>query len=152
MSNLLDPGTRAVMEARVRRLRPDSPRLWGRMTPHQTVCHLSDAFKISLDEREVAPLQRAFKPLLRFIALRLPLPWPRGRIQTVPEADQGAGGTPPTEFTGDVAELLALIERFAAARPDQRCATHPIFGPMTADLWGRWGFRHLDHHLRQFGI
>jgi Protein of unknown function (DUF1569) len=28
---------------------------------------------------------------------------------------------------------------------------HPIFGPMTAKDWMRWGYLHADHHLRQFG-
>ena len=151
MSTLLDASTRAAVTARLRRLRPDSVRVWGQMTPHQALCHLSDAFKMSLNEREAAPVNRAFKPLVRFVALRVPLQWPRG-IKTVPEAEQGARGTPPTEFMRDLAELLTLIERFAAARPEHLCPTHPIFGPMTAELWGRWAYRHLDHHLRQFGI
>jgi hypothetical protein len=28
---------------------------------------------------------------------------------------------------------------------------HPLFGPLTRAEWGRWGLRHADHHLRQFG-
>jgi len=122
------------------------------MTSHQAVCHLSDAFKMALNERRAAPVHNAFAPVIRFIALRLPLPWPRGRIKTVPEAEQGVGGTPPAEFARDRAELIALIERFGAARPDQLCGTHPIFGPMRSEHWGRWGYRHADHHLRQFDL
>jgi hypothetical protein len=151
MSTLLNNDVRVTLTARVRQLRPDSVRQWGRMTPHQAICHMCDAFKMSLNEREVAPVKGTFKPVLRFVALRLPLRWPRG-IQTVPEAEQGAGGTPPTEFERDRAELLSLIERFGSARPEQLCRSHPMFGSMTAQLWGRWAYRHMDHHLRQFGI
>jgi hypothetical protein len=152
MSNLLDAGASREMETRVRTLRSDSARRWGRMTPHQAVCHLNDSFKLALDERPVAPAIGPFAPLLKFIALRVPLPWPKGRIRTLPEAEQGVGGTPPVDFEQDKAELLSLLSRFCCARPEQYCVTHPLFGPMTAKLWGRWAYLHLDHHLRQFGV
>jgi hypothetical protein len=29
---------------------------------------------------------------------------------------------------------------------------HPIFGPMSDAAWLRWGYLHMDHHLRQFGV
>ena len=152
MISLLDPPTRARMEARVTRLQPDSARQWGRMTPHQAICHMSDAFRMALNEREVAAVPTAFRPLVRFVALWLPMRWPAGRIKTLSEIDQGAGGTPPGEFERDRADLLALMTRFCAATPVRRCSTHPIFGPMSTAAWGRWGYRHVDHHLRQFGM
>jgi hypothetical protein len=122
------------------------------MTPHQVICHLSDAFRIALNERQASPLGTSWKPLIRFVALTVPLPWPRGRIETVPEAEQGVGGTPPTDFERDRAELLELMARFCAAGTDDYCPTHPIFGVMTAKAWKRWGYLHVDHHLRQFGV
>jgi len=93
------------------------------------------------------PLQRT---LWKWIALYLPLPWPAG-IQTTPEIDQHSGGTCPGEFTADLAELTALIERLAA--PDRRFhwPPHPIFGRLSESAWLRWAYRHADHHLRQFG-
>ena len=152
MVSLLDPDARRSVEARVHRLRPDSARRWGKMTPHQAICHLSDAFRMSLNEREVAPAPMAAKPLIRFVALWLPMPWPRGVIRTVPEVEQGVGGTPPGEFERDRAELLGLMSRFCAPGPGQRCSTHPVLGAMSTAAWGRWGYRHMDHHLRQFGL
>jgi Protein of unknown function (DUF1569) len=152
MGSRLDTASRASLEARIRRLRPDSVRQWGRMTPHQAICHMSDAFRMSLNERQAAPVGGRLGPLIRFVALSLPLPWPRGRIKTVPEAEQGVGGTPPTDFDRDRAELLRLMARFCAAGPNGFCPTHPIFGAMTTDKWKRWGYRHMDHHLRQFGV
>ena len=152
MASVLNRTERDTFEARVGRLRPDSGRQWGRMTPHQAICHLSDAFRMSLNERPAVPVAGAFKPVIRVVALWLPLPWPRGRIQTVPEAEQGKGGTPPVDFDRDRRELLELIKRFCEAGPDRLCSTHPIFGPMSVRDWKRWGYRHLDHHLKQFGV
>jgi hypothetical protein len=49
--------------------------------------------------------------------------------------------------------LCALIDRFAEAGP-QGCTTHPhtFFGRLTADEWATLMYKHLDHHLRQFGV
>jgi hypothetical protein len=151
MATLFDDETRARLETRVRALRPDSRRQWGRMSPHEAVCHLSDAFRMALGEKQAAPSPARFKPVVRFVALHLPVSWPRG-IKTLPEAEQGVGGTAPVEFEGDRAELLELIRRFCDASARERAATHPMFGPMRTTEWGRWGYRHVDHHLRQFGV
>jgi LPS sulfotransferase NodH len=48
--------------------------------------------------------------------------------------------------------LLDLVERFAAAGP-AGCTTHPhsFFGRLTPREWAVLMYKHLDHHLRQFG-
>jgi hypothetical protein len=151
MPNLFNPHTRSGLEARVRCLDPDSARRWGRMSPHQAICHLSDGLRMVLGEKTVASRTGVLAPMMRFVALHTPLPWPRG-IKTLPEAEQGIGGTPPLEFERDRADLLILIDRFCCARADDLAPRHPMFGPMKKDEWGTWGYRHLDHHLRQFGV
>lgn len=120
------------------------------MTPHQAVCHLADGFRFVLGDRRVTSQPQFLGPIVRTIALRLPLPWPRG-VKTMPEVDQEIGGTRPQEFERDRAELLTLIDRFAARADEAHWPDHPMFGRMRRDVWGRWGHRHLDHHLRQFG-
>jgi len=152
MAKLLDDEARRHVEVRVRQLRPDSVRQWGRMTPHQAICHLNDSFKLALDERPVTDAIGPLRPLIKFIALQLPLRWPKGRIKTRPEAEQGIGGTPPGDFEQDRGELLALMVRFCSAPDANYCAKHPIFGPMRAMHWRRWAYLHMDHHLRQFGV
>lgn len=150
MSTLFDPSERATLVTRVRRLRPDSARQWGRMTPHQAVCHLADAFRFALGEKPAASAGTVMGPFMRWVALSLPMRWPHG-VKTMPEMEQGIGGTPPLEFERDRAELLTLVDRFCARDRDAPWPAHPIFGAMQAHHWGRWGYRHLDHHLRQFG-
>jgi hypothetical protein len=149
--SIFDPAVRSTLETRVRALRVDSPRQWGRMSPHEAICHMSDVFKMAFGEKEVVAKPVAFRPVLRFIALRLPMRWPRG-VQTMPEVERGCGGTTPIEFERDRTELLALLTRFSASTESERAAGHPIFGPMNTALWGSWGYRHMDHHLRQFGV
>jgi hypothetical protein len=59
-------------------------------------------------------------------------------------------GTRPLEFDRDRADLVTLLRRFTA--PDAVYAAHPMFGSMSRDEWMVWTFRHMDHHLRQFGL
>jgi hypothetical protein len=152
MATLLEGRVIGLVEARVRRLRPDSARQWGRMTPHQAICHLNDCFELALNERQTAPVGGPMKRVVRFIALQVPLAWPRGRLQTVPEVEQGVGGTIPTVFDRDRDELLKSMARFCSAAAGQYCPTHPVFGAMTVKHWRRWAYLHMDHHLRQFGV
>jgi LPS sulfotransferase NodH len=46
-----------------------------------------------------------------------------------------------------------LIDRFASGGP-AGCAQHPhsFFGPLTPAEWAELNYKHLDHHLRQFGV
>jgi Protein of unknown function (DUF1569) len=60
-------------------------------------------------------------------------------------------GTQPAELERDKGELLALVERFAADSNVVAQLAHPFLGQMTEKEWIRWGYLHMDHHLRQFG-
>ena len=135
---------------RLATLRPDQTRKWGKMTCHEMVVHLSDAFLCPLGEKKASrarvPVPRG---VYRWVALYAPMPWPRG-IATRPEMEQGVGGTLPVEFSRDRERLVELIERFSSTRGE--FAEHPIFGAMTLKDWLRWGYLHCDHHLRQFGM
>jgi hypothetical protein len=85
---------------------------------------------------------------MKWIALRVPAKWPQG-VPTRPEIEQGRGGTAPTDWERDCAELRALILSF---RGRTAFGKHPIFGKMSRRDWMVWGYRHVDHHLRQFGV
>ena len=57
------------------------------------------------------------------------------------------------DFETERDRLSGLIDRFAAAGPSG-CTDHPhaFFGPLTPDEWSVLMYKHLDHHLRQFGV
>jgi hypothetical protein len=54
----------------------------------------------------------------------------------------------PATWAEDVARVEELLARLAAAPTG---AVHPFFGPLTHDGWCRLTWKHVDHHLRQFG-
>ena len=151
MKSFLNLADKKEILGRLIALRPDSRRQWGRMTPHQMICHLSDSFKSRSGEKKISSVSNIFtRTAVKWIALYAPMPWPKG-VKTRPEVDQEVNGTPPGDFEGDRRELVALIERFATPAKDAEFHPHPIFGDMSEAEWMRWGYLHCDHHLRQFG-
>jgi len=152
MKTLARERDRAEILGRLKTLRSDSVRRWGRMSAHQMVCHLADAFRMALGSKAVSPahgpLQRT---LVKWLALYAPLPWPGGRIPTSPEIDQEGEGTRPGDFASDIAQVEALLGLITAPARNLERSPHPIFGPMSDAAWLRWAYLHADHHLRQFG-
>jgi hypothetical protein len=149
MKTLLNTTDRSEVLERLGRLRVDSPRQWGKMSAQQMVCHLSDSFRVSLGEKFAQPADTFLRrSLLKWAALWLPLQWPHG-VPTRPEVDQQQGGTSPTEFAADLAQLRMLFERFCNGRD---FAAHPMFGMLSDGERMRHGYLHMDHHLRQFGV
>jgi hypothetical protein len=151
MKTLATARDREEILFRLREVRPESPRLWGRMSAHQMICHLSDSFRMAIGQKPVSRIGGALQQrMLRWVALYLPLRWPAGRIRTRPEIDQEAAGTPPSDFDADLAELEALFRMVTAEIRSVEWPPHPMFGPMSRADWLRWGYLHMDHHLRQF--
>ena len=152
MRTLARERDKAEILRRLRALRQDNVRRWGRMSAHQMVCHLSDGYRLLIGER-TTQLAAAHLPRLmtRWIALYAPIRWPAG-ILTTPELDQHADGTRPADFDADIAELEKLLREVATDRRDRFGHLHPIFGRMSESAWLRWAYLHADHHLRQFGV
>ena len=147
MPTLHDPHTRAQIVERIRSLTGDEQRQWGTMDVAKMLAHAADQLRMAIGDVKTGPPRGAlrFAPT-RFLLVHV-LPWPKGRATAPVEAFT----TPPLEFAGDRSALVALVERFGQCDPKRLARTHPIFGPMTAADWGVLSWRHLDHHLRQFG-
>jgi hypothetical protein len=134
---------------RVQRVGPDAPRLWGKMNAHQMICHLGDAFRGATGPVEFQPRAFGLERPVKWLALYVPAPWPRG-YPTMREINQvRGGGTPPAVFEQDRERLVALMASFTPAAVCGR--RHPLWGRLSEWEWGRWGYLHTDHHLRQFG-
>ncbi len=151
MKTLANPSDKHEIIRRLQTIRPTSQRKWGTMSPHQMICHLSDAYRMFIGEKTVPPAPQKIPPvLLKWVALWAPIPWPKG-FKAAPELDQQIGGTPPAQFDADMRELLHLLARFAEQPANPKRQPHPHFGPLSEKEWMRWGYLHPDHHLRQFG-
>ncbi len=151
MKSLRNPQQVDEILARLERITSATPRLWGKMSAHQMVCHLNDAFKLYTGVIRAAPPGFPYpSKLLKWGSLFVPVRWPKG-FKTVVEVDQQQGGTRPVDFEQDVTELRGRVIRFAQIPDNFSWPIHPYLGAMTAGEWMRLGYLHTDHHLRQFG-
>jgi hypothetical protein len=149
MKTLANPDHRSEILNRLAAIGPDTPRRWGTLTSPEMICHLADAFRIALGERESDELGSIFlRTIGKVVAIYLPFPWPHN-VPTRPESDPKVEGTRPTEFAADVEALRDLCHRFGDRSGGW--SLHPAFGALNDAAWHRWGYRHMDHHLRQFG-
>lgn len=147
--SLGDQQARTAVLNRLRTLTSDNTRRWGRMPPPGNVPSerlISSNDEPRADHIEEQRVYQEFCPLDR-AALGAPV---AARVKTMPEVDQEIGGTKPVEFERDKRELEALIEQFAQDTSAD-LQPHPIFGRLSTAEWQRWGYLHMDHHLRQFG-
>jgi hypothetical protein len=149
--SLFDTQKREVVIQRIGHLYPDAAAQWGKMNCNQAVCHLADQIRGAMGELQWKD-QNSFikKTLVKWLAVYL-IPVPKN-VPTMPEADQQKDGTKPTDFENDRATLIAYIEKFAAAPNDFPWSPHAAFGRMSRDQWNRLTYKHLDHHLKQFGV
>lgn len=147
-ASLYDPAGLAAVLARIDALRADSPRQWGKMEIAQMLRHCQQPLRVALGE---LPLKRSLIGVLFGRMAKRQLladqPWKHGQ-PTAPEFVVRA----PCDFATEKSALRALVERFGSGGPGVLTKLpHPFFGPMTADEWQTLQWKHLDHHLRQFG-
>src|SRR5215813_2069971 len=110
--SLANPDDRENVRRRLALLQPDTPARWGRMSAHQMLCHLSDAYLAMMGEKFVSPASGPFqRTVVKWVALNAPFPWPKG-VPTRPEMDQNIGGTRPSSYESDRELLLKTMTRF----------------------------------------
>jgi hypothetical protein len=150
MKNLFDAATAEEVKARLGRLAPNSARLWGKMTAAQAVAHCSLGLEMALGDRKPQrmPVGRILGWIVKPMALGNEEPMRRNsptmkELVVRDERDLGR----------ERERLRGLIDRFAAAGP-AGCTGHPhsFFGRLTPGEWAELMYKHLDHHLRQFGV
>lgn len=144
--SIRDPETQAEIAERLASLGPDSERRWGVMRHDQLLPHLVDGLRLALrgSDREAKGLFST-RPMRYLLIHRVK--WPPGKAKAPDTAFQRVC----EDWDADRDELLALIDRYLATPRDRLGASHPIFGAMSARDWDVLIYRHIDHHLRQFG-
>jgi len=139
---------RDALLMRLNRLTPDAKARWGTMTAHRMLCHLSDSIRVGLGE---TPAEFKNGPLANPVArwlLAYVVPFPKGKAQTAPEMLT----TQPTDWPSDLAGVRARLNAAAERGSNGKWARHPKFGDVSGRLYGVFIHKHVDHHLRQFGV
>jgi hypothetical protein len=149
VKNLFEASFATEIKMRIELLRPDSERKWGAMNVAQMLAHCSAwmemAAGLTSPPRSFSGRifgKMAKKSVLGEEPIRRNLPTEKSLMMR----DQ-------RDFAVEKRRLLAWVDRFSAAGPEH-CTTHPhcFFGHMTPHEWAVMGYKHLDHHLKQFGV
>jgi hypothetical protein len=148
MKSLWDERARGEILRRAERLTPETPALWGRMTAGEMLAHVVQGMKLGLGEMQAKPRQSPFRywPLKHLFVYWIPFP----KGAPAPREIVTRGKT--HDWDVNRLALRESIQRFGALDRRSRWPVHPVFGPLTGSAWGALGWRHLDHHFRQFGI
>ena len=135
--------------SRLGELRPEGARLWGKMDPAQMLAHCAVAIELPLGNpaRKQLLIGKLFAPLVRAKYLG-DAPFPKSS-----PTDPAFVVSDRRNFESEKARLLSVLARFVERGPEAANATvHTFFGRMSGAEWGRLIYKHLDHHLRQFGV
>ena len=150
MRHLFEAESVDEMRHRLQRLRPDSRREWGTMTVTQMLAHCSAGLEMALGQIRPPRLLvgRIMGPFVKPLALMENAEMRRN----VPTAKELVVEADDLDFAKERNRLNELMGSFAAAGSGG-CTTHPhfFFGKLKPEEWAILMYKHLDHHLRQFG-
>ncbi len=137
------------MLKRIDAIAPETRPLWGKMNPAQMMAHVRRG--IQLASGEVISKRTFIGFLFGRIARQSIItdkPW-KPNLPTAKEfivSDQ-------RDFVTEKRELIESIGRFSdGGTTKATTGPHPFFGYLTPEEWERLMWKHLDHHLRQFGV
>ena len=151
MSTIFDKTVADALRSRIVNLTPDLSAQWGKMNVNQMMCHVTDGFQMATGERPIADRSNLLtRTLLKFVVVKL-IKMPKD-APTAPGLDQMKEGTKPGEFEDNRSDLIDALDRISDLPDDHVWAAHPVFGKMSQKDWGVLGYKHIDHHLRQFGV
>jgi hypothetical protein len=148
VKNLFQSSSAAEIQKRIELLRPNSERQWGAMDPAQMLAHCSAWMEMAAGRNN--PPRSLVGRIFGKMAKRSVLG--KEPIRRNMPSDKSLIMEGQKDFATEQRRLLDWVERFSAGGPDQ-CTAHPhcFFGTMTPLEWATMGYKHLDHHLRQFG-
>ena len=150
MKNVFLPEVTAELIDRINQLSPASQRQWGTMNPAQMLAHCNVAYEMTYEDKHPAP-----GPFMKLI---LKLLVKNKVVSDTPHKPNGR--TAPAfiisdekDFNAEKARLVGYIERTQSLGENYfHMKEQQSFGKLTKTEWSNMFYKHLDHHLKQFGV
>lgn len=149
MKSILQPAAEQELRRRIQALTTATPRRWGTLSVEEMLWHLRSQLELALGMRLLHTQVRSVLrlPPLRWLALYV-IPWPKGSA-TAPEMNARKRNAEVQELA---IEQGLLLQRLSDVLQAQQLGPHPLFGALSRNDWGRLIWKHIDHHMRQFGV
>jgi hypothetical protein len=148
MKSIFEISTKNEIITRIEKLSPSSQGLWGTMQVAQMLAHCANAMdiatgKIKLPRQWISVVGWLFKS-----SYSNNKNFPKN-FKTV----KGGAVTDEKDFETEKKRLIQAIEDMHQGG-EKNCTPHPhpIMGKFSGQEWGTGMYKHLDHHLRQFGV
>jgi len=148
MNSLFDSQTCQEIIQRIENLTVDSPRQWGKMDVAQMMAHCAFSMETAIGERN-PPRTFLGKLVGRLMQGELTNDKPMGKnLPTHPQYVM----VDSKDFEKEKSRLISCIKRFSENGESKVTKNpHPFFGNITPLQWSSGNYKHLNHHLRQFG-
>jgi hypothetical protein len=148
MPSLFEPTTAASIANRINTLTPASQALWGKMNVAQMLAHCEIGLQTATGEKKLPRIfiGRLLSPFFKSFFFN-EKPFSKNS-----PTDKAFVFTDERDFEAEKKKLLLTLDRFVKGG-EANCTSHPhsFFGKLTPAQWGIGLYKHLDHHLRQFG-
>lgn len=147
MKSILDQDSFNEIRERLDKLSENTERQWGKMTPAQMACHCQGPLNIMLRKTDYGLKPNWFVKTFFKKTMYSDKLW-RKNLPTVKIFKQ----TEDKNFPEEKSKLMALVDEIGNQLNKESWGEHPVFGKFTNEQWGKMQYKHLDHHLRQFGL
>jgi hypothetical protein len=150
MKDFFHPQTTEELINRINKLNPESQQIWGKMSVDKMLAHCNVTFDMFFENTYKKP-NFFIKILLRFFVKKYvvnDIPYKKN-LKTAPEYI-----IPDTRnFEIEKNKLIAYLNQCQklGANYFEDKESHS-FGKLTAKEWNNLFYKHLDHHLTQFGV
>lgn len=134
---------------RIEKLTPSTQRQWGKMNISQMLAHCNIALQTAMGKHFVkrhliGKLIGSFFKKSAFSDKEWSIGSPTDKSYIFP---------PDLNFNEQKTKLLNTLNEFHSGGPAKATTRpHAFFGKFTQDEWGVFEWKHLDHHLKQFGV
>ncbi len=146
MKNLFGDSDRQEILNRLNNLTSDSKALWGKMNVAQMLKHNTLPMELALTNPK-PPRQFMGKIFGGMVKKKILSSEPFKKNGFTPKEFKIVE---QHDFNKEKENLIAAINKFKKGSITD--TVHPFFGDMTEDQWGYLQYKHLDHHLQQFGV
>jgi hypothetical protein len=150
MKTLFNKSANDEIISRIEKLTPAAKRRWGKMNVAQMLGHLDLSFQVNFGiiqlKRDLL-LSTVFKPIARRVLLgekpfRKNMPTDK---KVIPKG--------PVDFFAEKEKVIEMIKKYATNGPSIISNNpHNILGKITPEQSAFISYKHVDHHLRQFGV
>lgn len=148
MKSLFNPADNAEMIQRISKLTPGSSPQWGKMQVSHMMAHCNAALQSAFGD---VKLKRSILGMLVGPMAKKKLLGPKGFSRNLP-TDKHFIIHDHRDFSEEKTKLTALVQRFVEKGTSALSSEpHPFFGNLTTEEWDALMWKHLDHHLAQFG-